>query len=284
MYKILVPIDFSDYSLFALEFAVNIAKKKKAIIYIQNVIVQKDYFFAGDPMIYATPYTDLNKLFSSLKRSAEIKLNKITDKKSCKGIQFVTKVMLGESVHKGICKYADSIKADLIIMGTQGASGIKGIFLGSNAERVVRFVKRPVIVINKKMNPIGPKLIVFASDFKDEAYKVFGTVKDFAKIFDSEIHLLKVNIMEQFRRTRDNKELFDKFNKHFKSNYRTSIYDDYTKEEGINNYCLENNADMIAIGTHGKKGLMRFYKSNVSEGMVRLTHRPILVVNFKSRN
>ena len=56
------------------------------------------------------------------------------------------------------------------------------------------------------------------------------------------------------------------------------------KEQGILDYTNEINADMIAIGTHGKKGLARFLKTDVSEDMIRLSEKPILVVNFNNKN
>jgi K+-sensing histidine kinase KdpD len=109
----------------------------------------------------------------------------------------------------------------------------------------------------------------------------FPFVKVFATVLRADIHLLKINTIEQFMSTGENKKLFDDFNRHFHTKYKSVIYDDYMKEEGILNYSEEANASMIAIGTHGKKGLARFFASDVSGGMVRLSHKPILIVNLK---
>ena len=74
--------------------------------------------------------------------------------------------------------------------------------------------------------------------------------------------------------------MLDSFTKKFKLRAEKVIYDDYMKEEGILNYSEECDTDLIAIGTHGKKGLARFFKQDVSGDLVRLSPRPILIINL----
>ena len=75
----------------------------------------------------------------------------------------------------------------------------------------------------------------------------------------------------------------DDFAKKNGGKFKISLFNDYMKEEGILNYSREVKADLIAIGTHGKKGLRRFFSEDVSEGIVRLSQIPILVVNLKKK-
>ncbi len=281
MKTILVPTDFSECSMFALRYAASLARKTKSVLYILNVIEKSDYYYAGDPMI--APPVDLlliDEYVKTMKKISTEKLHKLMNEKFLLRLNIKQQILTGKRVYYEIINYSNKIKADIIIMGTKGSSGIKGIFFGSNAERTVRFSERPVLVINKEIINTSLKTIVFASDFTKEANVIFPIIKNFAEIYDADIHLLKVNIAEQFRTTRDNLRLMNGFNEKFKSNNKIVIYDDYMKEEGILNYADDVNADLIAIGTHGKNGLARFFKSDVSEDMVRLTHRPILVVNF----
>ena len=95
-------------------------------------------------------------------------------------------------------------------MGSNGAHGISKILIGSNAERVSRFSEIPVLIINQKISKI--KTVIFASDFEKESYNVFPFVKNFAEIFNADIHLLKVNIYTHYNKS-DDLNLLKKFNK-----------------------------------------------------------------------
>lgn len=281
MKTILVPTDFSKCSLYGLELAAGMARKTKAKLHIINVVRTASFFYGADPLVAApASAVMLSEVVTAMKKDSFKNLNRLLKKSFLSGLSCRILTFEGNTIHREIVDYSNRVKADIIIMGTQGSNGLKGIFLGSTAERVVRFSERPVIVVPAKIKNPDFKLIVFASDFKKESYSIFPVIKNFAGIYNAKIHLLKVNIMEQFRRTIDNISDMRAFNKHFKNNYQMTVYDDYTKEGGILNFAEEANADLIAIGTHGKKGLERFFKSDVSEDTVRLTQKPVLVLNF----
>ena len=282
MKTILVPTDFSKNSFYGLEFAAKLARRSRAKLHLFNVALRGTYYYASDPLVIAPPAAVMvESIIENLKKSSMAKLEKIRKSKLFKGIKVSLECETSFSVYREILDYSKKIKADLIVMGTKGESNVKDIFLGSTAERVVRFSEKPVLVIPNKIKNSNLNLIVFASDFTHEAYGIFRFVRDFAKIFNAKIDLLKINTMNQFRRTKDDAERMSKFNIKFKTNYRTVIFNDYMKEEGILNYSELVSADLIAIGTHGKKGLARFFSADVSEGVVRLSHKPILVVNLK---
>src|SRR5690606_5889031 len=89
--------------------------------------------------------------------------------------EFVTKDYLNDvhttpvikhfRVFEEIINTAKELEADLIVMGSRGANGIKGFLLGSNTEKVVRTSEIPVLVIKSEIKSFNPKTIVFASDF-----------------------------------------------------------------------------------------------------------------------
>jgi nucleotide-binding universal stress UspA family protein len=267
--------------MYALEYAASLARKTRAELHILNIVETSDYFYTGDTLV-APPVSVVmfTEYIESMKKLSRGKLNRLISEKFLSRVNIKPQLLTGRRIYYEIINYSNKIKADIIIMGTKGSSGIKGILFGSNAERTVRFSERPVMVINNEVKNQNFKTIVFASDFTKEAGLIFPIINNFAKIYNADIHFLKVNVAEQFRTTKDDVLLMQNFNKRFKSNNKITIYNDYMKEEGILNYADEIKADLIAIGTHGKNGLARFFKSDVSEDMVRLTHKPILVVNF----
>lgn len=282
MKKILVPTDFSEPSFYGLDAAAEIAKKTGAAVHIFNACEVSNYYYSTDPLVIAPPASIMIEgLNENLLKTAKSKLNSLLKRQSLKGIKVAVNCEITSNVHNSITAYADKIKADLIVMGSHGAGNLREIILGSTAERVVRFAVKPVIVIPVKPAKGLFKKIVFASDFAPEAYGIFPFVKEISKINSAEIHLLKVNTMDQFSRTIDDRKKMQDFSRKFGGKFVTSLFSDYMKEEGILNYAHEVKADLIAIGTHGKKGLRRFFSEDVSEGIVRLSHIPILIVNLK---
>ena len=284
MKKILVPTDFSEPSYYGLDAAAQLAVKTGASIHIFNACEVSDYYYAADPVAMAPPASImLEGINEQLQKTANSKLTALKKRSSLKGLKVTTSCEVTSNVHNTITSTADTLKADVIVMGSHGSGNLKDIILGSTAERVVRFAVKPVIVIPVKPAKKLFKKIVFASDFTEEAYSIFPFVKEFGKINSSEIHLLKINTMDQFSRTIDDRKKLADFNKKFGGKFVTSLYSDYMKEEGILNYAHEVKADLIAIGTHGKRGLKRFFSEDVSEGIVRLSHIPILIVNLRKQ-
>lgn len=282
MKKILVPTDFSEPSYYGLDAAAELAKKTGAALHIFNACEVSNYYYSTDPMVISPPASIMIEgINEQLIKTANTKLDNLKKRPSLKGVKITKYCEITSNVHNSITAYADKIKTDLIVMGSHGAGNLKEIILGSTAERVVRFAVKPVIVIPVKPAKGLFKKIVFASDFAPEAYGIFPFVREIAKINSAEIHLLKVNTMDQFARTIDDRKKIQDFSRKFGGKFITSLYSDYMKEEGILNYAHEVKADLIAIGTHGKKGLRRFFSEDVSEGIVRLSHIPILIVNLK---
>jgi nucleotide-binding universal stress UspA family protein len=282
MKTILVPTDFSGHSIYGLEYAANIAGRSRAKLCLFNVAQTGSYYYSSDPIGLNPPVSIMMEgINENLKKTAVSKLESLSRRKFLKGLNVAIDCDTSPNVHNTILEYSESIKADLIVMGTKGSGNVKSILLGSTAERVVRFSPRPVVVIPGKIKKPGPKVIVFASDFREEAYGIFPVVLKFAKLFKAEISLLKVNTMDQFNSTADDKDRMNVFNKKFGGKFETIIYNDYMKEEGILHFAYESGADLIAIGTHGKRGLRRFFSEDVSEGIVRLSSVPIMIVNLK---
>ena len=279
---ILAPTDFSKFSVYGLELAAVLARKTGAVLHIFNTSLTNNYYYSANSMVITPPAALLMaSMNENLNKAVDAELNELKKKSFLKGLKLVLKSEVSSNIHFSILDYSDKIKADMIVMGTKGSGNLKSILLGSTAERIVRFSEKPVLVVPGKVKIPVLKKIVFASDFSNEAYGIFPVIKDFAGLFKSDIHLLKINTMDQFSRTKDDLENINKFSKKFGNKFTVKIYNDYMKEEGILNYSREIKADLIAIGTHGKKGLRRFFSEDVSEGIVRLALRPILVVNLK---
>ena len=180
---------------------------------------------------------------------------------------------------EGIQKYANKIDADLIIMGSKGHSIFEEVMIGSNTEKVVRSSKRPVIVVKRDVKKFKLKNLVFASNFKEENKEVFGKFVHFANIFESKIHLLKINTPANFQTTSQTNEKVKSFITDFNlQNYKINVFSDVSVEKGILNFSKEISADLIALSTHGRSGLAHLFTGSVTKNLSKNALKPMLTI------
>lgn len=273
MKKILVPTDFSECALNALRVATKIAKKNKSTIYLVHVY---DRPISGITLQFEIDNVKNKKIRNKIKDEME----KIAAFKFLKGVKLKRFIIPDKTIWE-MLSHKNLKEVDLVVMGTHGSSGTNEFFIGSNAEKVVRSANKPVLCVKHRNDNINFSNIVFASDFSIEAIHAFPAVKKFAEVFNSNIHFLKINTPEKFETTGESKKEIDRFLK--KVGYKdasVTIYNDFKKETGIIRYAYDIKADLIALGTHGRNGLSRFYNKSIAEGLVNHSSLPILTVNF----
>ena len=174
-------------------------------------------------------------------------------------------VEFGE-ISKAINTAVKKHKVDIIIMGTHGRSGLNEVFVGSNAQHVVRNTAVPVISIHEQSLKKSIDKIIFATDFSKEADIVFPQLESFAKFFGAQIHLVKIITETDFKNSEESQKIAGIFKKeHNLNGTRVSILHHLkSKEEGIRRFAQLTDTDLIAIGTHGRHGLARFFKGSVA--------------------
>jgi nucleotide-binding universal stress UspA family protein len=215
-------------------------------------------------------------------KAIKVKMKKILALPFMKGVKAVHNVEIG-GVHHRILEAARKYKADMIIMGTHGASGFQEVFIGSNAEKIVRNSEIPIISVKKEI--IEPKIekISYASDFSEETELVFPEIEKIAGAFNAKIEIVKVITLLKFETSSKTQKNIQPFKDKFKGkNYTTSVYYDWNKQAGIRHFSDNINADMIALGTHGRQGLSHFFNGSIAENLVNHSSLPVLTVNILS--
>ncbi|OAD45398.1 universal stress protein [Polaribacter atrinae] len=273
MKKILVPIDFSKTSEYASKMAAKIAIKTNATVYLIHLIeLPKGITDLGFGTKFSIPESMLylRKVREKVLEFKENFFNKDTQ------VKYFIKL---NNPFEGIQKYADKVDADLIIMGSKGHSELEEMLIGSNTEKVVRNSKRPVIVVKKDCEKFKLKKLVFASNFKEENKEVFGKLVNFAKIFNSNIHLLKINTPANFQPTSEAKQKIKDFITDFNlPKYKINVYSDVSVEKGILNFATDINADLIALSTHGRSGLAHLFTGSVTKNLTKNALKPMLTI------
>lgn len=273
MKKILIPTDFSDHAEYALKVAAQIARKNDGEIILLHML---ELPHQGSDAVGSG--SDIPEIMF-FKNAAIRRLEDLMEEDYLKDIK-MSEIVQFELAFDGILKISKKNDVDLIVMGSHGASGFREMFIGSNAEKVVRNSEVPVLIIKKEQKDFQVNDFVFASDFADEIKAPFRKVVDFANKFNATLHLAMINTPNNFKSSSESEATMKDFASNFNINkFETHVYNETNVEKGILNFSNSINADLIGMCTHGRKGLSHFFNGSISEDLVNHATRP--VVTFK---
>jgi nucleotide-binding universal stress UspA family protein len=276
MRNILVPSDFTATAENATQLAVEIANNVNATIYLLHVV---EYNFAGplepDGTFAATAYE--KSTIERLLKQGEEKLLTCISKHDVQSVQIESVLGLGR-VEEVITQKIAELDIDLIIMGTHGVSGLQEFFIGSNAEKVVRKAKCPVITLKEKTAINEINHIVFGSDFMKVSDQLVTELKQLQDLFNASLSIVRVNTPSNFERDEVIKPFKEEILKKFNSkNTSIHIYNDNTLEEGLRNFSNENDGNIIALATHGRKGLGHLIAGSMAEDIMNHTKKAVWI-------
>ena len=138
--KILVPVDFSRSSHAAVESAADLAQHFGAALHLVHVI----------PMFPATTLPDFipeTKFTEEATKEAKRHFAAVVADLSGKGIKVSSSVEVGDDVASSIMEAVESEKADMVVISTHGLTGWHPLFFGSIAEKVIKLVACPVLLL-----------------------------------------------------------------------------------------------------------------------------------------
>lgn len=276
MKKIIIPIDFSEHSEYALELASNLSKKFGSELLVLHMLELSN-------MMYSSAAIERHEETVFYLKLAEKKFEKFLKKSYLKGIK-VTPVIKHFKVFSEVNAIAKANDASLVIMGSHGSSGFKELIIGSNTEKVIRHSDIPVMVVKNKVNEINFSKMVLITNFDKEMTNAFIQAKSMATLFNSNLKLLYVNTPTD--RFLSSTELDSKMSKFFDNvEWHTDRKDDvvcvsdYTIEQGVISYIKEHQTNLIIIPTHGRKGLNHFFSGSIAEDIVN--HSNNLIMSLK---
>ena len=298
--NVLVAIDFSAPSLEAIEAALPLIKHFDADLHLVHVF-EPDY----PPMsMVAIPLV-----------VPELEIGQRVRRRLRDVAGDYSVPLRRENIHaiKGrpfeeICRLAQKIEIDLIVIATRGNTGLKHLVLGSTAERVVRYSPCPVLVIresdSKKQSAqriTTFRKIVVPVDFSDCSMKGLGYAKALVREFKAKLVLLHsialqyYVVSDQYARY-DLPLLMEQTDKAAKQQMRDLVQQ--TNWNGIEvetsiqvghagqQICAEasdRKADLVAISTHGRTGFKHVLLGSTAEYVVRHASCPVLVVPSRER-
>lgn len=199
--KILVTTDFSALSLHALNHAERIAVRAGARITLLHVVSPQSGGYGTSGMLSAA-----NKLEEKRQAVAAAQLRTIAAKFMARSeVKITTTARIG-NIASTITKTASDIKANLIVMGTHGATGFVENMLGSSTYRVAGHSRIPVLSVHKALPRNGYNNLVYPVRDRTQAMSKYEFALAFASLFKARVHivgLLRTNEAEDEQRMRE---------------------------------------------------------------------------------
>jgi len=273
MKKILVPVDFSKHSEYALEVASKIAKQHGAEIVLLHMIGISDSVLANSEIAEEAEA----KYYLNL---AKEKIKQYTEKECLKKIPLEA-IIQNYKDFEEVNKVAREKNCDLVVMGSHGTSGLSELFVGSNTEKVVRTSDIPVIVIKKPHEDFTIKKMVMTTDFAKESISVYKKADAFAKLYKASLEVVYVNTTgANFIGYDIVEKRMEAFKKELGNDVQIKFYSHPSLERGIFKYCHEKDADLLVVPTHGRKGLAHFVVGSLAENISNHAKMPVMTIKL----
>lgn len=274
--KILVPTDFSIIAYEAFEVAIKIAGLTEGEVILFHSLEFPENWDKEDPKspLYLHAVSEQEKA---------VKVMKAWQKDGEQIDVEVNSIIGTTSFIKALKSKVEELNIEMIIMGSYGVSGISEWYIGSNAQKVVRSLHIPIMVVKEPIHSIDFKNVMFATDLNSEDKNAMKAFIKFLKPFNPEsFHILAINTFGYFSQptivmTEVLKE-FEGMVTEFpvKSHY----YKNYSVQKGIRHFSEENNISLIGISNHERHPIKRIFQGSNVEMLINHAHIPVLAIDY----
>jgi len=258
MKRILVPCDFSAPAQEAFKFAVAIARQSDGEVHVLHVV---DVPFLKDNPIMSHGNALNFEFIQDIERKAKEQFDALKKLNAPSDLNVTFKTDICPFI-LSVETYIRETRIDLVIMGAH--SSTHSIW-GMNSAKVVRYSPVPVITIRENLHKRIENIVIPISPIQYNK-SLEHELKKLQAFFSARIHFLWINTPLFFLTDAESKKEIQHYVQASKfENYTSTIRSDYNIESGIFRFAKEKNCDMIAMGTHAWKGLIRNLTINVSE-------------------
>jgi len=242
MKTIVVPFDFSPFSLSALQTAQRISAKSKAKIICVTVIPSElDWDLLSEEA--KSRHLDLIREYEEAMEVLPEHIRTVAPAKA--HIEQVVKIGVP---YEQIVRVSEKLNADLIVIGAYGKGYSDGKFIGSTIQKVLRNASCPVLAVKHALDGNAFRKIAFATVFNAAGKSAFEKILPIAKAFKSSIHLLYVNTPSNFTASSQSDiEMaeFGRGNEQFV--FHRHVYNHENAEQGIMEFCEKAGIQLVGL-------------------------------------
>ncbi|MCG8578709.1 MAG: universal stress protein [Bacteroidales bacterium] len=286
--RILLPVDFSEYSRKAAEFAMDIAQQLEA-----ELTVFHTYF---NPIISTMPFSDTfayevntEEMVMELEEKAKEGMEEMKSYLNKKNEQLTKPVSLKMEMVKGIAedeivKYSKVYRPLVIIMGTRGSDRKASDLIGSVTAEVMEAARVPVMAIpeNFRYDGLGGmKNLLYATDFQEADFRSLEKLEKLIRPLDINVTCGHVSSKEH---SQWDEVRMAGLKEHIKKNYNEELVKcDLIEHEdlfvGIESYVRENHIDILSFTRRKRNLISRIINPNLAKKMLFHSTTPLLVFN-----
>lgn len=286
--SILCPVDFSDFSERAYDYAQSLARHYEAKLLVQHVVpllpLDYPYFSFSDSW---------GELYSNVNASAKQRLQELVKSRGWAGVP--TDIITGQgSPAREILAFAGMRSVDLIVMGTHGRQGLDRLAMGSVTERVLRNAVCPVLTISKPahdfvagakdQDPVQMHRILFCTDFSEHSERALRYALSLAMEYNAELTLLHV-----FEKAPGDPDLTPRVIRQLEESVPAEAHDWCTVKTAVRTgkpyyeiaqMAREAPMDLIVMGVRGRNVLDLALFGSTTHRVIQLGPCPVLVCAY----
>ena len=292
--EILVPVDFSEFTLKTCEFAFALAKEINCDIKLMHVYFSSFYptsipfgdTFTVQPAVEGM-YKDIHENVERQMKDLISKLNTRIAEGAIPDINYSYTLREGLPEEE-VVSYSKKIRPHAIVMGTRGSNKKEQDLIGSVTAEVIEGCKTPVFAIpeNSPLCSISAmKNIVFLTNFQEREFLALSTLMEFIKNYPIRVSFVHVAKKED----RWNEIKLTGLNNYFKEHY-PNIQTDYMVIDGnegileaLEKFVNDNTIDMISLSSSPRNIFARMFNPGIARRMLFHTNTPMLVIKSSTK-
>lgn len=288
--RVLCPVDFSEFSVKAYDYAYSLARHYEAKLFLEHVVS-----LVGTTYPHAMlPDGTVATIYWNLANDAEKQLQEMVNERRWNGCRSEIVVQKG-FVQEAILKLAEDQSVDLIVMGTHGRRGWDRLMMGSVTESVLRKARCPVLAVRKPAHDfIDPKQphdvvhlrkVLFCTDFSENSSVALEYALSLAQEYQAELTVL--HVLEQFPGpdlTAKTQEVEHKLREPILPDaldwctVKTVVRVGKPYQEIIQ-FAVEDQTDLIVLGVRGRGTLDLAVFGSTTHRVIQLGPCPVLAVH-----
>ncbi len=286
MNRILCPVDFSESSLNAVEFAAKLGATHKASLTLIHVFTEDEFEAALSSQKLPEHYrkSDIDNMVGH----AEDMLQQLTEEvfrmQKRHGLSKCNYHFTSGPLNQQIVDYAKEHQYSMIVMGTSGVKDIFEEYIGSNTVKTITRASCPVLCVPTTARYRIPKKIMYATDYQEEDMEALTRLALLAEPFKAELHVVHLcqnkNLHEQAAYQDFQKKIEEVIPDASLQFEEVVSKDDIA--QGIDRYAIRQKMDMVALLYHRRNLFERLFEGSTVKDISYFATYPVLVYRESS--
>lgn len=274
--KIIIPTDFSVQAEYAFLMVKKLAEKVNIEVEFVHVLNLPDTVsISENGSIQTCGEIDVKYV----ETQKNIALQKLEHLKTLYGQEIRTRILAGKTTDS-IIEHAEKNKADLIVMGTKGAWGLKEKLSGSQTQMIARKSHVPLLSLMCDRSDLVIKNVLLVHNFNEVKNQDLSLLHKLIRAFSTQVHFLHIasgNSEQEKNKIREGMKQFAAVNNI--QGYEAHIIQDKDVENGVIHFNQMHDMDIICIGTHGRGSI---FHSSATEKLINHMFKPIISYHIQN--